>query len=83
MFGFCKCLRNTLVICSFSVFLKIFVILIDTAFCNQRQRKFQKDRLMDEFTTALKNFQMSQRRQKEREKEAIQRTKNKASSPMV
>lgn len=47
----------------------------------QRQRKLHKEKLMDEFTTVLKNFQSSQRRQKDKEKEAIQRTKSKATSP--
>ncbi|CAG5134873.1 unnamed protein product [Candidula unifasciata] len=40
----------------------------------QRQWKMQKERLTDEFTNALKNFQTVQRAAAEKEKESVQRT---------
>ncbi|XP_021932117.1 syntaxin-7 isoform X4 [Zootermopsis nevadensis] len=41
----------------------------------QRQWKMQKDRLADEFTTALNMFQATQRRAAQKEKEQIQRVR--------
>ncbi|BFZ16667.1 hypothetical protein BsWGS_19706 [Bradybaena similaris] len=41
----------------------------------QRQWKMQKERLTDEFTNALKNFQTIQRAAAEKEKESVQRTR--------
>lgn len=41
----------------------------------KRQWKMQKDRLVDEFTTALNTFQATSRRAAQREKEQIQRVR--------
>uniref|UniRef100_A0A9L0R445 Syntaxin-7 n=1 Tax=Equus caballus TaxID=9796 RepID=A0A9L0R445_HORSE len=41
----------------------------------QRQRKIQKDRLVDEFTTSLTNFQKVQRQAAEKEKEFVARVR--------
>ncbi|KAL8222401.1 UNVERIFIED_CONTAM: Syntaxin-7 [Gekko kuhli] len=41
----------------------------------QRQRKIQKDRLVNEFTTALTNFQRVQRQAAEREREFVARVR--------
>jgi t-SNARE complex subunit (syntaxin) len=42
----------------------------------QRQRRVQKERLMNEFTAALSNFQSAQRLEKEREKECVDRSRH-------
>uniref|UniRef100_S4R627 Syntaxin-12 n=1 Tax=Petromyzon marinus TaxID=7757 RepID=S4R627_PETMA len=41
----------------------------------QRHRKIQRDRLMNEFSTALNNFQTTQRRAAERERESVARAR--------
>jgi len=41
----------------------------------QRQWKMQKERLADEFTTALNMFQATQRRAAQKEKEQMQRVR--------
>uniref|UniRef100_A0ACB8G6U1 Syntaxin-7 n=1 Tax=Sphaerodactylus townsendi TaxID=933632 RepID=A0ACB8G6U1_9SAUR len=41
----------------------------------QRQRKIQKDRLVNEFTTVLTNFQRIQRQAAEREREFVARVR--------
>lgn len=41
----------------------------------QRQRKMQKERLMNDFTAVLNNFQTAQRHEKERENESVQRAR--------
>ena len=42
----------------------------------QRQRRVHKDRLMNEFTAALSNFQTAQRLEKEKEKESVDRSRH-------
>lgn len=42
---------------------------------DQRQRKMQKERLTNEFTTVLNNFQTAQRKAAEKERESVQRAK--------
>lgn len=41
----------------------------------QRQQKIQKDRLMNDFSAALNNFQAVQRRAAEKEKESVARAR--------
>lgn len=41
----------------------------------QRQQKIQRDRLMNDFSAALNNFQAVQRRAAEREKESVARAR--------
>jgi len=45
---------------------------------DQRQRKMQKERLANEFTSALNNFQAAQRHAAEKERESIARAKSTA-----
>jgi syntaxin 12/13 len=42
---------------------------------DQRQRKMQKERFMNEFSTALKNFQAAQRQAAEKEKASVKRAR--------
>lgn len=41
----------------------------------QKQRKMQKDRLTNEFSEALKNFQVIQRTAAQKEKESVNRAR--------
>lgn len=41
----------------------------------QRQRKIQKDRLVNEFSAALNNFQKTQRQAADREREFVARVR--------
>lgn len=41
----------------------------------QRQQRIQKDRLMNDFSAALNNFQVVQRRAAERERESVARAR--------
>jgi syntaxin 12/13 len=41
----------------------------------QRQQKLQKERLMNDFSSALNNFQVVQRKVSEKEKESIARAR--------
>ncbi|XP_006809093.2 syntaxin-12-like [Neolamprologus brichardi] len=43
--------------------------------CVQRQQKIQRDRLMNDFSAALNNFQAVQRRAAEKEKESVARAR--------
>jgi len=51
--------------------------------CMQRQRRVHKERLMNEFTSALSNFQSAQRLEKEREKQCISRSHHVAVSRLL
>ncbi len=44
-------------------------------FLLQRQQKLQKERLMNDFSAALNNFQVVQRRAAEKEKESVIRAR--------
>jgi len=49
----------------------------------QRQRRVHKERLMNEFTSALSSFQSAQRLEKEREKQCISRSHHVAVSDIL
>ena len=49
----------------------------------QRQRKIQKDRLMDQFSSVLKNFQAVQRDVTAKEKEFVQQVRTSSLSDAV
>lgn len=50
---------------------RLMSIVIDCVFIFQRHCKLHRERLMNEFASALNNFQLSQRRQKDLEHESI------------
>lgn len=54
----------------------VLMMFTDTLpFVSQRQQKIQKDRLMNDFSAALNNFQVVQRRAAEKERESVARAR--------
>lgn len=58
-----------------SIIIYMFYELIDLTFFTQKQRRMQKERLTNEFSEALKNFQVIQRTAAQKEKESVIRAR--------
>lgn len=70
IFGMLKNLK-----CCFSNWSHMFCVSL-SLFCGvQRQQKIQRDRLMNDFSAALNNFQAVQRRAAQKEKESVARAR--------